>query len=170
MKRTGKYSLTVGLLALAGCGAGPGFLLSGLVADSIIDGLRDEDGEEDGIHCWDWFDQQGECDEEEDTNEDGFCDALDCRGSAGIDGTDGEMGEQGPQGEDGGDGADSTVSGPAGPQGLPGLPGAPIVIVLPPVGYNPTPTEDEDDPPHGHAYGHDDPPGNSHKPDKPSKP
>ena len=147
------------LLTLASCGNGFPWLTGGLIADSIIDGLRPQDEAEDGedglpgASCWDTNADFG-CQPAEDIDGDGECTTLDCRGA--------DSTVPGPAGQDGEDstvpgpaGADSTVPGPAGPPGG-------VVIVLPPV-VVPAP---EDDPPHGNAYGHNNPPGNSHKPDK----
>jgi hypothetical protein len=115
------FSLTCGIACivcfnLAGCGQGPVWLGTGLV----IEDLLDPDIEvQDGLACWD-LDGSGECDEEEDQNQDGICDALDCRGAngpAGNDGIDGVMGEPG-------------MDGAAGPQGPPGTT---VIIVQPPV-------------------------------------
>jgi len=120
----------------SGCGVGPGYLLSGLVIEDFLDQRSRPD---DGIDCFD-LNANAECDEDEDVNGDGVCDALDCRGT---DGTDGNAGESGAQG----------VPGIPGPQGEPGE--TTVIIVD-------DDDEDEDGagaPPFGHAYGHDQPPG-----------
>lgn len=131
---------------LFGCGQGPGYLGLGLVIEDLLDSNPEPVDGADGTHCWD-LDGSGECENDEDVNGDAVCDALDC---------------QGVQGDPGDDGADSTVPGPTGPAGAPGVPtpGTTTVIVV----HDPAPPPDDDGPPPGHAYGHNDPPGNSHKP------
>ena len=126
------------IVTLLGCGAGPGYLLSGLVADSIIDAWRPEDEAEDGLDCYD-LNANGECDEEEDWTgpegePDAVCDVYDCRGSDGDDGADGEAG----------------VPGPTGPHGEPGE--TTVIVIEVPVGH------------HGNAWGSDGPNGNQEKP------
>ena len=152
------------LLTWAGCGNGFPWLTGGLIADSIIDGLRPQDEADDGadglpgLACWD-SNANGECDAEEDWTgpegePDDLCDTWDCRGIPGNSGDDGAKGDTGADVSPG-------LPGPPGIQGSQGPPGG-VVIVLPPVVV----TRPEDEPPHGHAYGHQTPPGNSHKPDK----
>lgn len=68
-----------------------------------------------GLSCWD-LDGDGTADPEEDANNDGSHDALDCIGPQGEAGPAGPQGPQGPQGLQGEAGA----TGPTGPQGLQG--------------------------------------------------
>lgn len=96
-----------------------------------------------GQPCWD-LDGENFCDPEEDRNEDGVCDILDCQGEAGSPGPAGQNGEVGPPGDDGqagvncwdddGDGVNDpsedangdgvfNVADCQGPQGSPGAPG-----------------------------------------------
>lgn len=65
-----------------------------------------------GIACWD-LNGNGIADPEEDVNNDGVVDALDCQGPAGLQGPQGIQGEQGVAGPVG-------PQGPQGPQGLTG--------------------------------------------------
>lgn len=65
-----------------------------------------------GTSCWD-LDNDGETDEEEDINGDGYYNALDCRGPKGADGKAGRTGPAGAQGPPG-------PQGNRGPQGVPG--------------------------------------------------
>ncbi len=54
-----------------------------------------------GINCWD-LDEDGTCDlGTEDTNNDGICSVLDCRGEDGVNGTNGSNGANGADGQDG---------------------------------------------------------------------
>lgn len=76
----------------------------------------------DGLSCWD-LNANGKCDlTTEDINNDGTCDADDCRGTRGLPGQDcqpcvnGTQGPVGPRGFNGSDGA----QGPQGPQGAVG--------------------------------------------------
>jgi hypothetical protein len=137
-------------MTLFGCGAGPGWLGTGLLVEALLD---PSETPEQGLDCWD-TNANGECDEEEDTDGDGYCTAIDCQGISGSDGA---------------DGADSTVPGPQGPRGI--TP-PPVVIVIPPGVQTGEPGDNSPggDPPYGNAYGHDNPPGNSHKPDKDDEP
>jgi len=123
--------LLVGSLTFTGCSSGLQHLLAGLVVEEWFD----QDGVQGGgLACYD-LNANGECDGDEDSNADGFCDALDCRGDPGMDGTDG-------------------LDGAAGGRGLAGSPGRPIVlpppvvIVLPPVIVQPD--DADDDPAGGH--------------------
>lgn len=120
------------LCAIFGCG-GPGWLGTGLIIESILDPDESTDSVDgqDGLDCYD-LNANGECDEEEDVDGDGDCDAYDCQGVDGVDGVDGE---------------DSTLPGPQGP------PGTTTIIVI---------DDDEgqaDGPPFGNAFGHDKPKG-----------
>jgi len=81
-----------------------------------------------GLNCWD-TDGDGIQDANEDVNNDGFFNALDCRGAQGIAGAQGAagaagatgtQGTAGPAGAQGGQG----VAGPAGPAGASGAAGA----------------------------------------------
>ncbi len=73
-----------------------------------------------GVKCWDLNNNQID-DPEEDANDDGVFDVLDCRGPIGPNGADGA---QGPAGNAG-------AAGPAGPQGPPGEPGSIGIICFP---------------------------------------
>jgi hypothetical protein len=145
-------TLIVGLGGLlAACGAGAGWLGTGLVLESLLDPSEAaEDGLDGlpGLACYD-LNANGECDEEEDWNgpnaeADGACDAYDCQGIRGVDGSAGTNGLDGADGEDG---------------ETPTLP-PPVVIVVPPVIVQP---DDEDDdpagghPPFGHGPDHERP-------------
>jgi hypothetical protein len=125
-------------MVLLGCGNGLPWLGGGLIIENLLD---PDEGAEDGLACYD-LNANGECDDDEDTNGDSYCDALDCRGATGMDGTDGV-------GVDG-------IDGIPGPQGPPGASPPPQVIVIEvPV---------EDDPPRGNAWGSDGPNGNPQRP------
>ena len=158
-----KRLLAAGLCCcwLVGCGQGPGWLGAGLIIEDLLDpDVADGQDGTDGLHCWD-LDADGECTDADDANEDGFCDALDCRGPSGRDGEAGPTGNAGPSGD----------PGPQGPQGPPGqtIAPPPVVIVLPPAVDPPNePDEDDDGPPFGRGPG-DHPPHPEH-PDKAGKP
>jgi hypothetical protein len=68
-----------------------------------------------GLNCWD-TDGDGNQDANEDINNDGLWDALDCRGADGAAGPQGPVGATGQQGPTG-------ATGPAGPQGAQGAQG-----------------------------------------------
>lgn len=137
-------TLVIGLQFVASCGQGPGYLGLGLAIEDFLDpdeGVG-EDGQN-GLACYD-LNANGECDEEEDVNGDGFCDAVDCRGSDGNNGVDGDDGTDGSDGSEG-------KPGPKGP------PGPTTVIVVEP------PDEPDDSaPPFGHGPDGNGPPG--HRP------
>lgn len=71
------------------------------------------------IFCWD-LDQDGIADDEEDINDDGVVDVLDCRGPVGPAGPRGARGTTGPAGPEGpaGPAGPPGPSGPSGPAGL----------------------------------------------------
>lgn len=77
-----------------------------------------------GLNCWD-TNGNGITDPSEDVNNDGFWDALDCRGAAGPQGPAGPAGAQGPAGPAGATGATGPAGsqGPAGPAGPAGAQG-----------------------------------------------
>jgi hypothetical protein len=79
------------------------------------------------------------------------------QGEDGVDGIDGEPGLDGADGDDG-------LPGDPGPVGPPGVSPPPQVIVIRPVVVLPEPVDDEDDPPHGNAWGSDGPHGNQTRP------
>lgn len=129
-KRITRYvyiSFSVVLCTLQGCG-NPFLTLEDFQRDLIIGGLAaavlfnqstmgdDPAGAplpgEDGLNCWD-LNGNGVADPEEDVNEDGTIDALDCRG---VEGPEGPAGSDGTQDQEG-------TQGPTGPQGLQGAPG-----------------------------------------------
>jgi hypothetical protein len=88
-------------------------------------GIQGPAGPGGGLNCWD-TDGDGIQDPSEDVNNDGFFNALDCRGAqgvAGATGPQGATGAQGPAGPAGAQGAQG-VSGPAGPAGAAGAAGA----------------------------------------------
>jgi hypothetical protein len=61
-----------------------------------------------GVNCWD-LDEDGTCDlGTEDTNNDGICSVLDCRGEDGTDGVNGTNGSNGVNGVNGIDGVNGT--------------------------------------------------------------
>ena len=60
------------------------------------------------LHCWD-INGNGIADPEEDMNDDGSFDALDCRGADGADGINGSSGGSGPGGPAGADGQDGAA-------------------------------------------------------------
>ena len=148
--------LAVCLFGLAGCGNGPGWLGAGLVIEDLLD---PDEGAVDGLAglaCYD-LNANGECDDEEDTNDDGLCDALDCRGEEGSQGDQGDRGLPGRQG----------VPGATGPVGPPGVPPPPVVIVVLPDLVHPELENDDPpggSPPHGNAWGPEGPHGNQEKP------
>ncbi|MFN5319748.1 MAG: tail fiber domain-containing protein [Bacteroidia bacterium] len=76
-----------------------------------------------GINCWD-TDSDGVQDDNEDINNDGIWDALDCRGAQGPIGLTGPQGNVGPQGQTGAQGPQG-ATGPQGPVGLTGPQGPP---------------------------------------------
>jgi hypothetical protein len=88
-------------------------------------GLQGPAGPGGGLNCWD-TDGDGVTDPNEDVNNDGFFNALDCRGAQGVAGVAGPQGATGPQGPAGPAGAQGAqgVSGPAGPAGAAGAAGA----------------------------------------------
>ena len=74
-----------------------------------------------GIACWD-SNENSLCEKDEDVNQDGSYNVLDCLGSVGEVGPKGDTGPQGPQGEKGDSGPQGAAgpmgpAGPAGPQG-----------------------------------------------------
>lgn len=75
-----------------------------------------------GLACWD-LNGNGMQDLNEDFNNDGLWDALDCQGVAGAQGPQGNVGPAGPAGPQGNAGPQGPV-GPQGPQGQTGLMGA----------------------------------------------
>ena len=85
-------------------------------------GLQGPAGPGGGLNCWD-TDGDGVTDPSEDVNNDGFFNALDCRGAQGIAGVAGPQGATGAQGPAGPAGAQG-VSGPAGAAGPAGATGA----------------------------------------------
>jgi hypothetical protein len=64
---------------------------------------------EPGLNCWD-LDEDGIEDPEEDINQDGSWDTLDCQGPQGEQGPTGSQGEQGPTGPPGEQGPEGTCS------------------------------------------------------------
>ena len=73
-----------------------------------------------GLNCWDTNSNE-ECDlDTEDSDSDGECSVLDCRGDEGPQGEIGETGPQGPTGPIG-------PQGLTGPQGSPGVPGDAVI-------------------------------------------
>ena len=130
MKSVIKSWCFVGLVALCGCGAGPGWLGTGLLVEAILD---PSEAPEQGLDCYD-LNANGECDGLEDWNgpdgeADGTCDAYDCQGMDGQDGIDGSDGADGDRG----------IPGPQ------GEPGETTVIVV---------DDESDGPPFGRALGH----------------
>ncbi|UII80817.1 collagen-like protein [Flagellimonas sp. CMM7] len=87
--------------------------LTSCTTEDGLDGVKGDPGTigdgATGINCWD-TNSNGTNDEEEDTNQDGEFNALDCRGmdgadgANGVDGVDGENGTNGSNGENGVDG------------------------------------------------------------------
>ncbi len=99
--------------------------LDGQQGPAGVDGAQGPQGPAgtDGIDCWDLNSNGAPDFPDEDINNDGFINALDCRGAQGPQGAQGPAGAdgaQGPQGPAGTDGA----QGPTGPQGPAGLDGA----------------------------------------------
>ena len=74
-------------------------------------GVAGTDGADgaDGISCWD-LNGNGVGDAEEDVNNDGNFDAMDCQGADGVDGADGADGVDGVDGADGADGVDGNAN------------------------------------------------------------
>lgn len=106
-------------ICLYGCGSGA----ENLIQHAWLlllgqDTAQDAEEEPSVTHCWDLA-ADGVCDEEDDVNGDGWCDALDCRGLPGEDGEDGLDGVDGMDGSDGAAGGDARPGevGPAGPPG-----------------------------------------------------
>jgi len=105
--------------------------LAGAAGPQGTQGLQGPPGPGGGLNCWD-TDGDGVTDPNEDVNNDGFFNALDCRGAQGVAGVAGAAGPQGaigpigPQGPAGPAGAQGAqgVSGPAGPAGAAGAAGA----------------------------------------------
>ena len=97
--------LTASLIIMSGCGVQtlpPPDM--GKDEDLAGDPLAGRDGT-DGLNCWD-INGNAVPDPEEDINEDGTWNALDCQGPVGTDGQDGADGDPGIAGEPGTDGMD----------------------------------------------------------------
>lgn len=107
-----KVSSCIGLVALVTVGVVFAITYSGVRTDQAIASklstaslinvtIGGGGGNGTGINCWD-LDEDGTCDlGTEDTNNDGICSVLDCRGEDGTDGVNGTNGSNGADGQDG---------------------------------------------------------------------